>query len=102
MIDHRYAERYSAFALTEVRNGDHKPWTGLIYNISHQGAFILTNSMHPHISGRIEIRMPYIKANNTPIWVPGRVTHCNYVGFGLVFPPLGEEVLKIIRTVAAV
>lgn len=101
MIENRQAERRPAFALTEVRHGEHKPLTGLIYNISQDGAFILTNTTPP-VAECVSIRMPYIKENNKVVWIHGKVTHRNYVGFGLMFESLDEDICRIVRTVSAV
>lgn len=95
MVEHRHGVRRRAFALAEIftKSGIHL--TGLIYNVSRDGMFILTDSK-VHIRGYVEIHLPKIIRDNKPFKISGLVIHHSGIGFGLMFSRATNETIEFV------
>lgn len=96
MVENRHGVRCPAFALVEIRSKSGIQLTGLIYNVSRDGMFVLTDTRLA-IKGYVNIRLPQITKNNEPIQISGLVIHRNEVGFGLMFGRLDKEAHMVIE-----
>jgi len=84
MMELRCQTRRRAFALVEIQSQNQHKITGLVHNISQDGAFILSTVM-PKVDRVVEIKLSTSADNGLLIPVRGRVIHCNRNGFGLRF-----------------
>ncbi|WP_322567056.1 PilZ domain-containing protein [Thiohalophilus sp.] len=96
-MEHRHGERVRALALVRVCRSDRagECRAGLLYNISQDGIFVLSN-MRPAINTGLDV---YIQSadNRINLCLPGQVVHANGHGFGLMFRRLNTQNRWLIR-----
>lgn len=86
-MEHRHGARYKALALADIQYRDGRR-TGLIYNISNDGMFVLTDAPE-EVTGGVEL---YISSDGKgrAVRIPGLVVHNNNNGFGMIFRDLDD------------
>lgn len=96
-MDHRQGERHNSFSLVKVRcNG--QDVTGLVYNCSRQGVFILSTAAVKK-NQYVEL-LAENSSNNLITRIPGLVVHCNKGGFGLVFCKPDSEAREFVSKIS--
>jgi len=90
-MDHRHGERVRALALVRVCQSDRagECWSGLLYNISQDGMFVLSN-MRPTINTSLDVYIQF-PDNHINVCLPGQVVHANGHGFGLIFRQINKQ-----------
>lgn len=90
-MDHRHGERVRALALVRVCQNERveECRAGLLYNISQDGAFVLSN-MRPTINASLDVYIQ-LADNNMNVCLPGQVVHANGHGFGLIFRQINRQ-----------
>jgi len=83
-MEHRHLSRNRAFALVEITDYGDQYNTGLVYNINHNGAFILSTA-NPSVDSIIHIRISAPATGTLFLPISGIVVHRNESGFGLMF-----------------
>ena len=87
-MEHRYSWRQRIFAVVEMNNTEIPRLTGMVYNFSFDGAFILCNAP-PNIGKFVNIRLITTLESDLLTPVSGIIIHRNEHGFGVMF--CGEE-----------
>jgi len=83
-MEHRYRQRQRIFAIVEVKNIEIQRLTGMIYNFSFDGAYILCTD--PPATGKVvNIRLIATQESDLLLPVSGIIIHRNEHGFGLMF-----------------
>lgn len=90
-MEHRNRWRQRIFAIVEVENLEIPRLTGMIYNFSLDGAFILC-SVPPKKGKFVNIRLLAAHENDLLLPVSGIIIHRNEHGFGLMFNEQEYEV----------
>jgi len=92
-MEHRHGARHNALALADIRcrNGQR---TGLVYNISNDGMFVLTEEPD-EVTGGVEL---YITSDGEgrAVRIPGLVVHNNNNGFGMIFRELDDAARTLV------
>jgi hypothetical protein len=84
-MDHRQGKRRRSLILVEIYNRDGKSAAGLIYNLSANGMFVVSNE---GLDANECIDVVLQTEADTPIRIPGLVVHHSNSGFGLLFQHL--------------
>lgn len=90
-MDNRHGERVRALALVRVchRGGAGEYRAGLLYNISQDGMFVLSN-MRPALNASLDIYIQYAD-DCINLCLPGQVVHTCDHGFGLIFRQINKQ-----------
>ena len=84
-MDHRQGARSQALSLVKVICGNKVSYSGIIYNISYHGLFVVSNAnVSPDDNVTIVVDMPYGNSSNA-IQIQGMVIHKKKHGFGIMF-----------------
>jgi len=83
-MEHRRRRRNRAFALVKIQDYHEQCVTGLVYNVNHDGVFILSTATLK-VDSIVNICMWITGKNSLLIPVSGIVIHRNKNGFGLMF-----------------
>lgn len=84
MMEHRQRRRHRTFTLVEIKDNNQHDITGLAYNVSRDGIFVLsTTAPKVNITVDICISIPAKEKLLKPI--SGIVVHRSKNGFGLMF-----------------
>lgn len=83
-MEHRHLRRRRTFALVEIIEYGEQNNSGLVYNISPNGAFILSTA-HLKVDRIIRIRISAPTIGTLFLPISGIVVHRNESGFGLMF-----------------
>jgi len=83
-MEHRHLRRHRAFALVQLIDYSEKYTSGLVYNISLNGAFILSIAT-PTVDTIIHITISAPAIGTLLVPISGIVVHRNNNGFGLMF-----------------
>ena len=89
-MEHRYRQRQRIFAIVEVKIIETPSRTGMIYNFSLDGAFILCTAP-PKVGKFVNIRLLATHENDLFLPVSGIIIHRNENGFGLMFIEQGHQ-----------
>ena len=84
-MNHRQGSRRKALVLVEVcwRNGQSA--SGLMYNLSHDGMFVVSD-VDLEMNKFVDVVLH--PEGESPVRIPGLVVHQNNNGFGLLFQQL--------------
>ena len=84
-MDHRHVSRRQALVLVEIRWRDDQSASGLMYNLSHDGMFVVSD-VDLEMNTCIDVVLQ--PESESPIRIPGLVVHHNNNGFGILFQQL--------------
>ena len=84
MMEHRQRKRHRAFTLAEVKGHKKHCMTGLVYNVSRDGIFILT-TIAPKVDRIVNISISIPETEMVLVPISGIVVHRSSNGFGLMF-----------------
>ena len=88
-MEHRQRKRHRAFTLVEVKDHNNLGMTGLVYNVSRDGIFILC-TIAPKVDRIVDICILMPGKENVLLPIFGIVVHRSKNGFGLMFCEEGE------------
>ena len=83
-MEHRQRKRHRAFTLAEVKDHYKHCMTGLVYNVSRDGLFILS-TIAPKVDRIVDVCISIPEKENVLIPISGIVVHRSKNGFGLMF-----------------
>jgi len=83
-MEHRRGSRQRTFTLIQIKYKNIRIRSGLLYNVSRDGAFIIS-SIYPEPSSIINIYMPNYSKNTDVFPASGIVIHSKESGFGILF-----------------
>jgi len=83
-MEHRQLRRYRAFTLADIKVRSQNYITGLVYNVSHDGIFVLS-TIAPKVNMIVDICISLLGKKKFLVPISGIVVHRNKHGFGLMF-----------------
>lgn len=90
-MEHRHGERVQALILARVCQSDRvdRCWAGLLYNISQDGMFVVTE-VQPRMNDSLDV---YVQLTDSRmnVCLPGQVVHANDYGFGMIFRQINKQ-----------
>ena len=94
-MEHRQQRRQRAFALAEVKCHNELVMTGLAYNVTCDGLFIL-GTFSPKVDKIVDIHITIPKKEKLLIPISGIVIHRGNNGFGLMFCEQDEATWRLV------
>ena len=83
-MDHRQGRRLRTFSPVNILNGHDTGQAGIIYNISADGMFVLSeNKVEVNDIVNLDLLSP--SDDESPVTIPGIVIHTNKHGFGMIY-----------------
>ena len=83
-MDHRQGRRLRIFSPVNILNGHDTDQAGIIYNISADGMFILSEN-RMDVNDIVNLDVLAVNDNEPPVIIPGIVIHTNDHGFGMMY-----------------
>lgn len=94
-IDHRHGVRHRVLALVKVYEGDSQYRAGLVYEVSADGMFVLSE-VPPAVNQCVDIEFALSPAWDMALTIKGIVVHSRNTGFGLMFREPDDPALALL------
>ena len=95
-MEHRHGVRRRSLAMADIKCRDSETIVGLMYNISHDGMFILSPKAR-QVGGKVEISLKMPSDSGLPVTIPGFVIHRNQTGIGVMFLDLDNSARSVVN-----
>lgn len=94
LIDNRHGSRYRMLAVADMNMRDGSRHTGLVYNISQDGMFVLSGA-RPEVNKPIDMHVT--DSGSASVRINGIVVHSSKERFGLMFGDLDDRAQRFVR-----
>ena len=84
VMEHRQQRRHRAFTLAEIKVHSQNHMTGLVYNVSRDGIFVLS-TIAPKVNIVVDICILLPEKRKLLVPISGIIVHRSKNGFGLMF-----------------